>query len=268
MAPLGDKPAIEDDWQQVDDAGSVHSLPLTNDGTSDSDLVDLGERAASTATLKTKAPELISGHSQAGASKPVSQQPSNSGIQPPDVARGPLPGRTPSRSETIHRPTEKHDGAGQSNKLDEDDDVDPDHILNFAPRLANLRCRLNDVIRDTETNMENRVAHQSPLIRNIYQSLCAIQAQMNVLGQLVQDCANFYRTYDGDIDPDDLPLHGDLPSWTGQLHGFLLTFQSQVDAMISGRAHSVEVLSALEQPYETLSMLRQTMDDFLPLIRA
>ncbi|KAI6784610.1 uncharacterized protein J7T54_006655 [Emericellopsis cladophorae] len=272
MAPSGDKPAIEDDWQQVDDAGSVHSF--TDDAASDSDLVDLGEQSAFAEALKKKVP---------GLPGPISKQPRSNIIEAPDVDGRPRPACTPSQSkprlETL-RPAEEHDGTGHSNEPDEedgeeekereedDDNVDPEHVLNFAPKLANLRCRLNDVTRDTEANMTNRIAFQTPLIRHIYQSLCAIQEQMSVLGHLVHDCACFYRMHHGDMDSDDLPLHGDLPSWTGQLHDVLLTFQGQADAMISGRVQIVETLSALEQPDEQLTMLRQTMNDFLPLIEA
>ncbi|KAG9254794.1 uncharacterized protein F5Z01DRAFT_94584 [Emericellopsis atlantica] len=272
MAPSGDKPAIEDDWQQVDDAGSVHSLPLTDDAASDSDLVDLGEQSASVETLKKKV---------SGLPGPTSQPPGSNIIGALDVDGRPYPAFTSSQSAPRRmtlRPAEAHDGADPSNKPaeedgeeeeeEDDDDEEPDHVLNFAPKLANLRCRLNDVTRDTEANMTNRIDFQTPLIRNIYQSLCAIREQMNVLGPVVHDCACFYRMHHGDMDSDDLPLHGDLPSWTGQLHDFLLTFQSQADAVVSGRSQIFEMLSALEQPDEQLTMLRQTMDDFLPLIEA
>jgi len=73
MALSGDKPAIDDDWQQVDDAGSVHSLPLTDDAASDSDLVDLGEQSASAETLKKKV---------SGLPEPISKQPRSNIISP------------------------------------------------------------------------------------------------------------------------------------------------------------------------------------------
>lgn len=268
--------SIEQDWQEVDDAGSVHSLSSTSDGElvehsdsdNDNDLIDLSR---SNTTLKAQLPQGPA-KTPNDTGKEPSERPSNLGrisinslIHEREADRVPSP--PPAASNQQSSPT------SQSSETDFATQQD---VVTFSNRLSLLNGLLKDVVREIASHMERHIAFRTPILYKLHDTARMLQEQMDELYPIVKACAEhlFKQTRKQYMDPAELPLNANLPQWSDELRTSLLGFQVQMDSQMqmkdsSGRFSPTPVspVSGFSKSADNLERLRLTMADFLPIIK-
>lgn len=261
---------IEQDWQEVDDAGSVHSLSSNSDGElvehsdndDDKELVDLGR---SNTTLKATLP-----HRPARASDDTKAEAVE---RPSDPSRITINSLIHEREADQVRSDTEVSPVAQSPSTDFGTQQD---VVTFSNRLSLLRGLLKDVVRETAGHMKDHVGFRTPILYKLHDTVRMLQEQMDELYPIVKACAEhfFQHNRKSYMDPADLPLSANLPQWSDELRTSLLGFQVQMDSQLQMKGSSgrfsptpASPVSGFSNSADNLERLRLAMADFLPIIK-
>lgn len=263
--------SIEDDWQEVDDAGSVKSLStLYSDDSherSDSDTVDLGRPSVSSSAEDPA-------HLRTDSSTPTTEQP----IEPrPNTEIIAPPAGTLRAADANPEPNVTTDELGDHTSTEHQvSSPTPQEDLEFLQNgLQQLHRLLGEAIHGTELYLNHSTG--IPAILMIRDTSKLLREQLFELHPIVQDCAEHWNTHGRDTNPSEIPLNANLLEWTKSLRKCLLRFQSQMDitAPINKENNDVQIPPTPASPAMAFALLgieledlHLAMADFLPIIKS
>lgn len=289
---------IQDDWQEIDDAGSVHSLSSSegdlNAASVDSDLIDLGRDRPSSATLSADDAVSIS---TASSHTIPGETPRPNGPTSPSEPRNAMRATAPDSDGTNQNHNSPLDLEHQNEEVIEyerfarndlsSDSSSFDPFDPFAPekeegdpaichqRLLLLESFLKEVAQELADRMQALPAFNIPVLHKVKDTIRMLQQELQELLPVVEAYAGHWLNYTKGSATGEIPLNLNMLQWLDNLRMYLVCFQNEMEEETRRVLHHstpasptpASPTSAFAVSSDDLEGLRSSMAEFLPIIK-